>query len=289
MPQLGCELLPFHTGLEEEHEIADIEGSPRLVPPLASDSDLGNCAAVIVASNAPAERLPSLLELLDRNPELPLVDISRLELLRARTVPLAEPAVERPTPPAVRVAHPSLVAMYHSVQALRDLEPRAITLTALEPVSTHGSAGVVALARQSASRLRGEPPADLVAGETLAFNLVTLPADELMEDAAGLLPDLQVAVSRGVGGWFHGHVAVLGISFAHPVEEGDLVERWMTAERLTVEDGPLRLDAVADRDTVLLGTPSLSPDRQTVALVAMVDGLLIGGALTAVELLASLL
>lgn len=289
LPYVGSDLLLFHTGEEDEHQIAEIGGVPRLVPPLSEGSDLESCAALVVASDGPSDRLSALPALLDRNPELPLVDVGRLDLLRERTSPLAEPAPQRPSPPAVRVAHPCLVAAYHTVRALQDLEPVAITLTALEPVSVHGSAGVEALARQAAARLRGEPPKDLVGGQTVAFSLVTLPSDELMEDAAHLLPNLQAAVTRGAGGWFHGHVAHLGMSFASPVDEGDLLERWMAAEHLTVEDGPLSLDAVADRETVLLGTPSLSPDRQTAAITAMVDGLLIGGALTALELLASLL
>lgn len=289
LPQLGSEPLLLHTGVDDEHEIAEIGGSARLVPPLSDESDLGGCAAVIVASDAPTEKLAALLEILDRYPELPLVDVSRLEALRARTVPLAAPSPERLSPPSVRVAHPSLVATYHTLQVLRDLNPTAVTLNALEPVSIHGTGGVEALARQATARLRGEPPTDLVAGETLAFSLVTLPADEIMEDAALLLQGLQAAVGRGAGGWFHGHAALVGIRFAQPIEESDLLDRWMVAEHLTVEEGPLRLDTVTDRETVLLGAPSLSPDRRTVAVAAMVDGLLVGGALTAVELLASLL
>ncbi len=289
LPQLGAGLLLLHTRLEEEHEIAEIGDSPRLVPPLMEEGDLEGCAAVVVASDTPSERLSRLLPFLDRNPDLPVVDLSRLELLWEKTVPLAAPAPRRPAPPAVRVAHPCLVATHHIVQALRDLGPTAITLTALEPASIHGKAGVQGLARQAAARLRGEPPGDLVGGETLAFSLVALPADELMEEASLILQGLQVTVGRGAGGWFHGHAVLLGISFTEPVEESDLLERWMAAEPIAMEENRLRLDAVTDREAVLVGTPCLSADGRTVAVTAMVDGLVVGGALTAVELLMSLL
>ena len=48
------------------------------------------------------------------------------------------------------------------------------------------------------------------------------------------------------------------------------------------------LDLVPDRDQVLLTQPQISPDRRVVAATAMVDGLRLGGAVTAVEILRSM-
>ena len=49
------------------------------------------------------------------------------------------------------------------------------------------------------------------------------------------------------------------------------------------------LDATIDTDQVALTPPALSSDRRMLATTAMVDGLRIGGALTALEILRSMI
>ena len=57
---------------------------------------------------------------------------------------------------------------------------------------------------------------------------------------------------------------------------------------MVLAEGSISLDLVPDRDHVLLTQPQISPDRRMVAMTAMVDGLRIGGALTAVDILRSM-
>jgi aspartate-semialdehyde dehydrogenase len=51
----------------------------------------------------------------------------------------------------------------------------------------------------------------------------------------------------------------------------------------------LSLDSVPDRENVVIAPPSLSPDGTQLALTMMADGLRVGGALTAVEILEQLI
>ena len=53
---------------------------------------------------------------------------------------------------------------------------------------------------------------------------------------------------------------------------------------IVLVEAPLRLDDATNRDQVLVTLPQLSADRRIVAFTAMVDGLRIGGALTALDI-----
>ncbi len=122
-------------------------------------------------------------------------------------------------------------------------------------------------------------------GHVLAFNAVAVESDELQEDASLVLPDVPLAVTRTLSGSFHGHLAHLGLSFEHRVEPDDVRDVLTQTEGIEIESLPISLDSVPDRDDVVVTPPSLSPDGTQLALTMMADGLRIGGALTAVEIL----
>ncbi len=287
-PGLAGNVSLFNTGPEGDHQVAQLGGAAALVPPLAAADDLEGCRAVLVASEASGERLETLLEALDAMPDVALVDAARLDALRPLAEPAAGPDPARPGR-RLRVVHPALASAARVLRPLAGLGPVRLALTALEPVSELGEDAVDALARQATARLRGEPPEDDIAGRVLAFNCIGLAPDPLQEDAAALFPGLAVTVSRLMAGWFHGHLAAMTVTFAEPVDEGELLEAWASDPGIEIAPGPLRLDAVADSETVLLAGPQSSADRRSVAVTTAVDGLIVGGALTALELLQSLI
>jgi aspartate-semialdehyde dehydrogenase len=133
--------------------------------------------------------------------------------------------------------------------------------------------------------MQGGSPDESIGGLVLAFNQVAVDADALTEEAADLIPEIPIAVTRTIAGCFHGHVAHITIELAEAVDDPDLRDAFDAADDIVIGEPPISLDVVPDRDHVLLAPPQLSPDRRIVALTAMVDGLRLGGALTAIDIL----
>ncbi len=286
-PGLGEDPAYFHTAEDDEQQIAELAGKPGLVPPLEDPGILGDFDAVVLAGSAHTPRLDRLsLHLGDLGATL-VVDMTGGDAFLPVTTPLLPPPAGRPDPPVIRVPHPGIVAARAILDPLADLGVERVALHVVEPASVEGRGGVEELARQAAVRLRGEPTGS--ERPVLAFNLVTGGPGRLAEEAVHLLDPLGVAVTRAVEGRFHGHVLHLGIFFGAPVEYGEIEERWAGSERLAPGGDPLDLDAVPDSRSVHLAAPMLSRDGRTLAVTAAADGLLVGGALTALELLTALL
>ena len=285
---LGERFLYFNTSPDEDHEVANIGGSPALVHPLDVEGELKECGAVLVASDRTTEKTDGLVKYLREHPDVDIVDMSRVDELRALGVPADAPDPAAGSPSRLRVPHPSLIAAVNVLRPLDDLGPVRLVVNAIEPASELGADAVSTLARQATARLSGQPPGERIEDEILAFSCVSLPSGELLEDARLLLPDLQVTATLSIAGWFHGHLTTLGITFDRSIAEHELRDRWSSHPRLTMVGDPLRLDTVTDRQTVFMATPQLSSDHRTVAVTTMVDGLVLGGALTALELLRGL-
>lgn len=287
-PSLAGDLEYFHTEPDDEQQIAELGGEPGLVPPLSDPAALAGFDAVVVAGSTSSPRLTALARAAGDLGTV-VVDMGASDELLAVSTPVLPPVDLAGEARVVRVPHPGVVASREVLGPLEDLGPERLVLHVVEPVSVRGTGGVEALAREAAARLRGERPEEDGDHPALAFNLVTAEPDRLAGEAALLLAPLAVAATRAVEGRFHGHVVHLGVQFAHPVEYRDLEERWEGSERLAATPGLLNLDSVPDSRAVHLGAPALSPDGTTLAVTAAVDGLLLGGALTALELLEALL
>ena len=275
-----------HTDLDEEHQIADVASGPALVPPLESADDLDSADVVVVSSDGWSSRHDHLLDFLDQRPDTALLDLGGLRQLRDRTQPsIGEVGSDR----QLRVAHPALFAVSRVAEVLSPLSTLRGSLAVVDPASAYGRDGVEILARQAAQRVQGADVDDRIQGQVLAFNAVAVDSDELQEDASLLLPDLPLALTRTLSGCFHGHLAHLALSFEHRLEPGTVRDALEQAEGLVIESTPLSLDSVPDRDEVIVAPPWLSPDGSQLALTMMTDGLRVGGALTAVEILQALL
>jgi aspartate-semialdehyde dehydrogenase len=162
-------------------------------------------------------------------------------------------------------------------------------VAAVEPVSSLGVAAVESLARQARQRIQGAPVEELINESVLAFNLVASEDEDLVQDAATLFPDLDLAVTRSLAGHFHGHVAHVCLLFYEPVEEYELYDALSSDTRIVAQEPPFALDATPETDQVTVLRPRLSRDRRCLATTALFDGLRIGGALTALEILQSIL
>lgn len=276
-----------HTDLDEEHQIADMSAGPALAPPLEGPDDFVGADAIVVASDGWSSRHEHLLAHLDNNPETILLDLTGFENLRDRTTPSIGDV--GPDSRQLRVAHPALFATSRVVEVLSHLSALRGSLAVVDPASAFGREAIEILARQAAQRMQGAQADDRIHGHVLAFNAVAVESDELQEDASLILPDLPLAITRTLSGSFHGHLAHLGLSFEHRVEPEDLRNVLAQAEGIEIESPPISLDSVPDRDHVVVTPPSLSPDGTQLALTMMADGLRVGGALTAVEILERLL
>ncbi len=285
--KLAGRVAAFNTGEEGDHQVADIGGEAMLVPPLEAGEALEACSAFLVTSEASSSRLRILLDTLEQHPEAVLIDLSQLTELQAMTQP-ATPRQESGSN-HLRVPHPAAVLAAEIVKPLADLGVMTLDVMAMEPVSTFGRDAIERLAQQATARLQGKRAEHDIEGETLAFSSVTAPPDVLTEDLASLLPDLSVTASRLITGWFHGHATHLAVTFDAPVDEQDVMSRWEGAPMIRLVADPLRLDAVADQEAILMAPPSFSTDHRSLAVTTMTDGLLIGGAMTALELLSSLI
>jgi aspartate-semialdehyde dehydrogenase len=286
-PDLVIEVDYRHTSADDEHQIAELGAQPALVPPLDGPSEIADAGIVVVTTDVETERTRHLEELMIRHPEVTLIDVSRLPGLAELTIP-AVGATARAEERHLRVAHPALAATASILTALRPLEPVRGSLAAVDPVSTFGRDALEVLVHQAGRRMQGGDPDHLIDGHVLAFNQVAVGADALTEEAADLIHEVPLAVTRTLDGCFHGHVAHLSVELAEPVDDPELREAVEASADLVVGEAPMGLELVPDRDQVLLAPLQLSPDRRIVAVTAMVDGLRFGGALTAVDILRSM-
>lgn len=283
LDRLGVEFDFRHTAVDDEVQIAEISGQPALVPPLDSADDLEGHDVVVVASDCQGSRHDHLIEFLDHNPESMVVDIARLPVLDERTTP----SVGRDSPDSrhLRVAHPALVITSRLVEVLVHFGVLHGVLAIVDPVSVYGQDAVELLAAQARQRLQGLPLEDMIYGHVRAFNVIAVDGFALQEEAARLIPELPLAVTHSLGGVFHGHLAHLGLTFADRVDPDAVRDALMQTDGIEIADLPVSLDAVPDWDFATITPPVVSPDGRQLALTAMADGLRIGGALTAIEIL----
>jgi len=287
LTSIGGEFEFRHTGLDDESQIAEIASHPALVPPLDAPEDLMGVDVIVVASDGVSSRHDHLLAFLDDNPDLAIVDLTRLGFLDSRTQ--ASVGAQLQDSKQLRVAHPAIVATAAVVEALAHLGRLHGSLAAVDPVSIFGLEGFDLLVRQAGQRMQGASVDDRIQGHILAFNVVTVDGYTLQNEAALVLPETPLAVTHGFSGSFHGHLGYLGLSFGHPVGPQDIDEALKLAPGIEVADFPVGLDSIPNTDHVVVTPPALSQDRTQLALTLMADGLRVGGALTAFDILEGLL
>jgi len=285
---LATSLSYCHTAEDDEHQIAEVGGEPGLVPPLDDAGQLADADALLITGSCESPRGAIVQEFVDANPSTLVVSLGPSSGLVDLLVPAAGPPPD-PTERHLRVAHPALVVLSQLRDCLRHFEPESATVAAVDPVSVSGRDPVEQLARQAAQRLQGSEVTELIDGQVLAFTAVAGHDDDLNRDAASLHPDLPVAATRTYAGRFHGNVAHIGLEFAQPGSEHEIREAIRDDPRFAEPNLPLLLDASTDSDHIALSLPRMSANDRVLAITAMVDGLRVGGALTGIEILRSML
>lgn len=283
LDRLGLELDFRHTAVDDEVQIAELSGGPSLVPPLDSADDLEGQDVIVVASDSQGSRHDHLIEFLQRNPDSPVIDLARLPFLNELTAPSVGREVLESR--HLRVAHPALVVTSRLVEALTQFGALRGTLAIVDPVSIFGRDAVELLAAQSRQRLQGAPVDELIYGHARAFNVIEVDAFELQEEAAEVLPTVPLAVTQSLSGVFHGHLGYLGLIFEDRVDPDEVRDALSLTDGIEVADLPVSLDAVPDRDFAIITPPVMSPDGRQLAVTIMADGLRIGGALTAIQMI----
>lgn len=275
-----------HTAIEDEHEIVELGNGPALVPPLNATDELEGYDAVVLTSDELGSRHDHLFKWMDERPDAALVDISRLEPLLDRTTP--SDGSEIPETRHLRVANPAIVAAARVIRLLEPLDVRGGTLAVVEPVSVHGRGAIELMAQQAGQRLQGAEVGEMIYDHVRAFNEIAIDSGDLAEEAARVLPGFPLAVTRSLAGAFHGHLAYLGVNFAHPLERDEFDDVFSQTEAIELTVAPMRLDLIPDNDRPLMLPPVLSLDGTQAAMTLMMDGLRVGGALTAIEILQKL-
>jgi aspartate-semialdehyde dehydrogenase len=281
------DLAVFHTNPEEEHEIADVAGHPAIIPALAAASDLDSVSIAVLAGDHASARHAALEEAAVQRPDLIIIDASTGQPFVDRSVPVIDPR-DVDTCTLVRPAHPALVVTRRLLEALEAIELDSVSVHAIDPVSVFGEPAVQELAQQAAQRLQGAQVETLVQNRVLAFNLVQGSGDLITEDAQRLFSDLDITASRSLGGCFHGTLVHLTAHSPLQISEDEVLAGLDAHPDVQVAETDLVLDAVPDSDTILTARPVISPRGSTLSIIAMVDGLRVGGAVTLARLVAGL-
>jgi hypothetical protein len=277
----------FHTNPDEEHEIADVAGRPAIIPALNSASDLDTVAIAVLTGHHPSARLAALDEAARLRADLIIVDASADQPFLDRAMPVIDPR-DVDTCTLVRPAHPALVVTRRLLEALEALELESVSVHAIDPVSVFGEPAIAELAQQAAQRLQGAPVETLVQDRVLAFNLLQGSGDVITEDAQQLFSGLDITASRSLGGCFHGTLVHVTGHGTVPFTEDAVLAGLDAHPTIRVMDTDLGLDAVPDVDSILAARPVVSPRGTSLSIIAMVDGLRVGGARTIAELVAGL-
>ncbi len=289
-PELSGEVRCVHTTTDDEHQITEIVGQGSLVPPLDDPNQLEGAEAVVLAADFDSPRTAHVEAFLAAHDEVAVIDAGRLNRLRECLAVASTPLGGSLAVRHVRVAHPALVAAGAVVAALMELEPVGVTVVAVDPVSELGGTAIETLAAQALDRLQGADVEKLLDDRVRAFNLFVDPDDQrLDEDLARLLPELDTAASRILGGCFHGHLAHLEVQLSRPASYGEIETALENSPTLRRVEGSFGLDATVGSNAVLVGSPTVSRSGRWVSVPCAMDGLRIGGALTALELLVWLL
>jgi|GEM_PF-2449773 len=279
-----AELDLFHTAEDDEHQIAEIGGQAAMVPPLDEGASLSEYDVVILAADRTSPRLKMLEQALEDEGEFIFIDASSLGHYRHLTSPALN-ADAMTSGARLCPANPTIVVADCVLRALAAFEPTALTIAAIEPVSIYGKEAVTTLAHQAAQRLQGDTVSEKINKNIAAFNMTAVSGAELVKEASSLFPDLEVAATRTLGGCFHGHLAILSLTFAAPLPLKTAIRALKKAPGLSIKKSSLSVDGASDREGVCVTQVEASSGGQILTLQAIVDGLQIGGAATVAAIL----
>lgn len=224
---LGRELVPLlaesfpklqlqymHTRGVDEYLLLELEGTAKVVPPLGDLEELAGAAAVFITETPASTLTNPLAEFFAAHPQLPCLDLSSGEVLRAHLgmTPI-------PTRPQLRFPDPILLLPAMILRALGPLGPKSAFFSCLAPVSTHGEEALEELASQAAARLSGDKPETRLLPAVLAFDAVAYKPgqkEDLEEQLQALFPPTQIQLHTIAAGIFHAHAVFASAEVEKP-------------------------------------------------------------------------
>ena len=291
LPEIRRRLL--HTGGAAEHLIADVAGEATLVPPLVELDEMDDSSAVVVTAAPPPEVAGRLVEWLRARPSVALLDCTQPGIAGAEATSVLDAVPLRVHRlPWYHLVDPSLAAPARWLRALLPLEPSAFVATLLCPVSAFGAEAFDELASQGSARLSGQPTGRLHhLPAVLAFDVAPARDDRVsaMEGQLGeLFPDVQRGLHVVDVGVFHGTFATLQVrcSADVPLDEARALLRATPQLRLARRGETPTSSSVVGGERMICG--GLRAQGPRVAAWLFADGLRVGGAHAALEVLGSL-
>ncbi len=275
----------FHLGESEEHQVAELRGAAELVPPFSGEELPSGDAVLVIAGTPSPGRREALERVLADDDSIAVLDMAGTGLIDGPV--LAGPPATKLWPPRVTVASPGAATVYGLAAPLLDEGLEGVWAAVEVPASARGREGVEAMARRATARLQGIPPAG-EDGPAEAFDLAPAEDGRSAAEIAALLPDVASSTAEVLVGVFHGWTVHVGLRFSNPVTAGRILARWDAAGTITRDGAALRLSAVVESDTIHTGPLALSADGRQLAVTACADGLRVGGATTALEILPAL-
>ena len=280
-------VLGFHLGAGEEQQVAEILGEPALVGPLEEPEQVPEGSVLLIAGKPSEARRSVLQALLAGRPHQPVLDLVGTGLVEGPV--LAGAPGEPLRPPRAVVASPGAAVIAGLVRPLLGLGVESVWAVAEVPASASGAGAVEALAGQAAARLQGLPPEEAPGAPVLAFDLVPGEPGRTAAHAQALLPGVEIAACEVRAGTFHGWIVHLGLRFAGPVPPGRLLELWTEAGTVSHDGDRFRLSGVVESEQIHVGPLAVSEPGRQVVVTAAADGLRVGGAATALEILDTLI
>jgi aspartate-semialdehyde dehydrogenase len=281
-------VVAFHLGADEEHQVAEIGGEPALVPPLESEDQVPEELPIIVAAPPEPARRQVLADLLGQRAEQPVLDIARTGLVEGPLLAGAPPG--KLWPPRAVVASPGATVIARLAAPLAELGLEALAAVVEIPASASGRGAVESLARQAAARLQGLPVEE-EGGEAaaMAFDIGMVADPAVSGEVARLLRGIESVVSEMRTGTFHGWVVHLSLRFGARVHRDRILGIWESSGTVQQVGEDLRLSGVMESDCIHIGPLRLSEAGRQAVVTAAADGLRLGGAATALEILPALI
>ncbi len=276
-----------HVGEEEEHQVADIGGEPALVAPLTETDQVPEGHLILIAGDPSPLRRPVLRKIIEERTEQPILDLARTGLIEEPV--FSGPPAGKLWPPRAAVASPGATIVAQLAGPLVGLGLEAISAVVEVPASARGREAVEALARNAAARLQGLPADEGPEADLVAFDLTVGTKGRCAEEVALLLPGVETAIAEVRTGVFHGWAVHLGLSFSDRVHPDRILGMWDASDAVDRFDSGLLLSRVVESDRIHTGPLTLSSQGRQVTVTAAADGLRVGGAATALEILPALI
>jgi len=261
-------------------------GREAAIVGLATEVELSGLAAVIFCD--PGARSRELAAVL-ADPSFAVFLHGGPERVEGEPAVYGRPSAAALSAPLLVSPHPVAIATALLAGALEELGVRSLAVGAVLPVSTDDESALEELFSEARAVLSFEKPPRSRHGEQLAFNL--LPAPDVAERAEAELGRLleggsEVSVLASRAGVFHGVSLQLHLELERSIDESTLRKRLRAVPALEIARKSAQASPVrhAGGETIVVGETRVLPGGRRVALTAVIDNLVRGGALNALEI-----